>query len=141
MRISISLSLLAIASFAPAGSAQAPAHPDGRPWSENNFYSEVFGAGLPFAPPELTAFVAEQPPAGDEAPRQDPLIPVRPLEVQPPADLIAAKPSTMPSVLAGQTAGIGFLIAGVAGWILLSLAFLILLGRQRRRPAEEPRTQ
>jgi hypothetical protein len=113
----------------------------------NDFYCQTFGPGLPFVwskdrrdnGPEVTAFTAfvgDQAPAdGDKAPPpQDPLIGDQPPEVRHVEHLAkpAAFPATTPSVIADQAVGIGFLIAGVTGWILLGTAFLVLVGRYPR---------
>ena len=115
-----SVSLLAVALFHSTSAAQSDItalwkHPPRAP------------RHLPF-----TAFVADldqAPLERDEAVAQDPLVP----EIQP-AEPIAAKPApfpaTVPSVIAEPSAGIGFLIAGVAGWILLTISFLVLVGRK-----------
>jgi hypothetical protein len=108
------------------------------------FYCQAFGPGVPFAQSHqqrdkrmaFTAFVAEQPPIDDEVqPPADPLVPGEALEMQhaePHAPKPVPFPVTTPSVIAEQSVGIGFLIAGAAGWGLLTIAYLILVSRQRR---------
>jgi hypothetical protein len=116
---------------------------------DDDFYCRTFGPGMPFVgsndgsdrAPEKTAFTAftsQQPPVDDEAqPPRDPLILDQPQEMQhaePHAPKAHPFPATTPSVLAERSVGIGFLIAGAAGWGLLTIAFLILVARQRPAP-------
>jgi hypothetical protein len=110
----------------------------------DNFYCQAFGPGLPFAGSNarrdrlpdgmiFTTFLLDQPPVdGDVAPPQDPLVPDQPPDMQPaePGNGKRAFPATTPSIIADRSVGVGLLVAGVAGWGLLTIAFLILVGRQ-----------
>ncbi len=141
MRTSSMFSLIAIGLFHSTTLAQVANHsvPDSVQGLQDDFYCQVFGPGLPFASKSpdrmaFTAFVAEKPPADDEVQAPlDPLMPDQAQEMQhagPHAPKPLPFPATMPSVIAERSVGIGFLIAGAAGWGLLTIAFLILVSRQ-----------
>jgi len=135
MRKSLLFSLIALGLFRSPCLAQVSEATNG--WGAD-FYCQTFGPGLPFASSKarrdkgtvFTVFLAEQKPVDEEA--QDPLVPEQPPEMQPEPDAPkhAAFPATMPSAIAERSVGIAILIAGAAGWGLLTIAFLVLVSRQ-----------